>query len=425
MRKEHLIRVLALLAVLCASAGVGHAEDIKRKFYVGGTLGVNVYTDAIRNNAALIISPLGDDGAPFTGDEGEIVACEAQATVFCDPRPDDLIARETQIEDTIEGRATFGYGLTSLLSLELDVGYFKGQVNNFDVFTTKRVPQGGRSTDPCVQAGLGACDLFFLRNIRQKQPITAGDITLTPVEFNAIVRFRKDSNFNPYLGGGLGYLFTSVDVDRKVDDLNDRLSSVNVIAVTDEFGRDFGTVLSLDPNTGVPRIYGDGNAPFEYPVEVEIDDGFQFQVLGGGEYFFNDRFSVIFDARYTIAGHKISILMDGQDQINVETFPEEMFREDGSVKIFTRSGQAPNPIDPNNPSFRFNCDVDGDGDLDFYADYDGDGNLLRDPTDPDQCFNPTPGTPAARGNPTETIIVQGGTIKLTHFTFGFGFRFTF
>jgi hypothetical protein len=128
---------------------------------------------------------------------------------------------------------------------------------------------------------------------------------------------------------------------------------------------------------------------------------------------------VVFDARYTIAGHEIRILMDGQDQINVETFPEDMFWPDGSVKIFTENGRAPNPVDPNNPNFRFDCDVDGDGSLDFFADYDGSGNA------PDQCFNPTPGSPAARGNPSETIIVQGGTIRLTHFTFGFGVRFTF
>ncbi len=426
MRKDHLIRVLALLAVLCLSAGVGHAEDIKGKFYVGGTVGVSVFSDNVRSNAALIISPLGDDGAPFTGDEGEIVSCDAaQATVFCDPRPDDLIARETHLADTIQGKITVGYGLTSLLSLELDVGFYKGEVSNFDVFTTKRVPQGGRSTDPCVVAGLEPCDLFFLRNIKLKQPITAGEVTLTPVEFNAVLRFRKDSNFNPYLGGGVGYLFTSIDVDRQVDQLNDRLNAVNIIAVTDEFGRDFGSVLSLDPNSGQPRIFGDGNAPFEYPVQVDIEDGLQWQVLGGGEYFFNDRFSVVFDARYTIAGHEISILMEGQDQINVETFPEEMFREDGTVKIFTRTGRAPNPIDPNTSGFRFDCDINNDGSLDFYADYDNSGNLLRDATDPDQCFNPTPGSPAARGNPSETIVVQGGTIKLTHFTFGFGFRFTF
>lgn len=415
MRREYRIGALVLAAVLLAASGSVQAEDIKGKFYIGGEFGVFVNTDDVRSNAALIISPLGDDGAPFTGDTGEIVACDStNATVYCDPRPDDLIARETQLEDTFELKATIGYGLTSWFSLQLDVGWFEGDVQNFDIFTTKRVPEGGSATDPCVQAGLEPCDLFFLRDKTLKQPITAANVTLNPIELNGIFRFRKDSNFNPYVGLGVGYLVTDIEQDQAVEDLNDRLESLSIIAITDEFGRNFGNILSTN-SSGDPAIFADGNAPFNLPAEVDIEDGIQVQFLGGGEYFFNDRFSLIFDARYVLADHEISILMGGEDQINIETFPEDMFRSDGSVRVYNKGPVAPNPFDPNNPGARLTCDVNGDGNPDIGQDYNNDGRI-------DACFNPGPGT---FGSPGETIVVQGGTIKLNHFSFLVGARFTF
>jgi len=86
----------------------------------------------------------------------------------------------------------------------------------------------------------------------------------------------------------------------------------------------------------------------------------------------------------------------------------------------------PNPVDPNSPGmvFRFDCDVDNDGDIidDLGKDYNGDGTHGDPRTDPDACYRAGPGQ---QGLTTETIVAQGGIIHLTHFNFGLGLRFHF
>ncbi|MBI3448115.1 MAG: outer membrane beta-barrel protein [Acidobacteria bacterium] len=414
MKKSAGLLALALVSALATS--VPFAEDVKGKFYVGGNLAVLVTTDNIRSNAALIIAPLGRDGAPFTGDRGEVISCDAtRSNVFCDPRPDDLLSRQTQLQQTLKFDGHIGYGLTSSFSVQLDTGYYKGGITNFDVFTTKVVPfTTNLSGDPCASHDANslvpgfkfreACEFHNARTKTEKTPITAGQVTEIPVVLNGILRFRKDSNFNPYIGAGVGYLLTNVNQSDAVDALNTRLESLHVISVTDEFGGRFGKNL-VAPDT-------DGNAPFNRQASVTIDRGLMWQFVGGGEYFFNDRVSLVFDARYGVSGQAINILMKGgQDQIDVTAFSEDLFRKDGSLKIFLAQNSPPNPVvDPNNPGFRYVCDFQT---APPPKDYNGDGKL-------DACFGGT-----GFRKPEEKIVVQGGQIRLSNFNFGFGIRFHF
>jgi len=411
MKKTFAVPALALL-VFAAGTDTGRAEDVKGKFYFGGNLSVLVTTDNIRSNAALIIAPLGNDGAPFTGDKGEEISCNTgRADVFCDPRPDDLLSRQTQLQQTLKFDGHFGYGLTSNLSIELDSGYYKGDITNFDVFTHKVVPSTNNPLDPCLQAGVNnplgpgvPCDLKFGKIHELKQPITAGQVTEIPVTINAIVRFRKDSNFNPYIGIGAGYLFTSLNEDPAVGALNNRLQKLHLITATDELGATFGRTLSTPDS--------DGNAIFRNPASVSVEQGFQWQVIGGGEYFYNDRFSLVFDARYVIADHAINISLNGQDQVDLTSFTEDMFRKDGSLRVFREQAVAPNPvIDPNvSTSTRYSCSPTLTPPP---RDYNGDGKI-------DACYSGPFAT-----DPKETVVVQGGRIRLTNFSFGFGVRFHF
>lgn len=423
--KTRPLGAVAALAVALLGVSQTAAEDLKGKFYLGGSLGILVTTDNVRNNAALIISPLGADGAPFTGDEGEEVSCESgRSQVFCDPRPDDLIARQAQIEQTIKGDIRIGYGLTSALSVEFSAGYFEGDLKNIDVYTTKFVPISTNPFDPCLDPNnpkSEPCNLNLLKQRDIKEPFAAAVVTEIPLELNAIVRFRKDSNLNPYLGGGIGYLITDVEVSDSVDEINARFESLHLTQTTDEFGPAYGKVFSFS---------GDGNAEFRHPLEVTIDDGFQWQFVGGVDYFFSDLFSMHFEAKYALAKtlpwagdeetHRVSATFKGEDQINLTGFPEDLYRKDGSLKIFHRSAIAPNPvIDPNGSSGRrYSCDFDNNQRIeasDFGHDYDGNGDI-------DQCFNPGSGV----SDPlSQTLVAQGGKIDLTSFTFGFGIKFHF
>jgi outer membrane protein W len=414
--KNIAVGLWAVALIFAAVTGTALAEDVKGKFYFGANLAVLVTTDNIRSNAALIIAPLGNDGAPFTGDKGEVISCDTgRSDVFCDPRPDNLLSRQTQLQQTTKLDGHIGYGLTSNFSIQLDTGYYKGDVTNFDVFTTKVVPfRAPNSMDPCgsitdpnhVFPGfkLGeSCEFFAAKTRNLSQPIKAGQVTEIPLIVNGIVRFRKDSNFNPYIGAGVGYLFTGLTASSAVPQLNSRLEKLHLISATDEFGANFGKVLTTPD--------GDGNAIFNLPVSVKVDQGFEWQVVGGGEYFFNDRMSLVFDARYVVAGQQVTISMNGQDQVDLTSFTEDLFRPDGTLKIYTASDTAPNPIiDPNVSSNRFVCDFKTARPP---RDYNGDGKL-------DACYG---GSGFVK--PTETIVVQGGRIRLSNFNFGFGIRFHF
>lgn len=431
MRKRGTLRAPAALAipllVLSFSAAPVLAEDLKGKFYVGGGLGVLVTNDNIRSNAALIVAPLGNDGAPFTGDQGEEVACTSnRVEVFCDPRPDDLIARQTTLDTSPQANLRIGYGLTSLISLEFSAGYFEGDISNLDVFTTKRIPISTNPTDPCLPSRSdpnfdfsNACDLRRLSGPRGiKEPITAGKLTEIPLELNALVRFRKDSNLNPYLGGGIGYLITDLEVSDNIDKLNERFEKLHLINTYDEFGPLGRSLIPQDLT---------GNAEFKHPAEVTVTDGFQWQFVGGMDYFFSDRFSLHFEAKYVLArdlpwsgeddSHKIEIFFNGEDQINLYGFPEDMYHPNGNLKIFNQDGGLPNPSDPNT-GLPYDCDPDNDGFDDFgkNVDYDGDGQF-------DKCY--TKGVSGGSGDPEQTVVAQGGIIRLTNYTFGFGIKFHF
>src|SRR5262249_10337033 len=125
LNTTRLARLGTMLAMVLAGIALtppAHAEDLKGKWYFGGNLSFLSTTDSIRSNAGIIIGSLGDDGIPFTGDPNEDEGCVAFSNSnrpFCDPRPDDLLAREASVEETFKYDLTAGFGVTSWLNLQL------------------------------------------------------------------------------------------------------------------------------------------------------------------------------------------------------------------------------------------------------------------------------------------------------------------
>ena len=395
---------MAMALVVISSAAPALAEDLKGRWYFGGNLGFLSTTDDIRSNSAIIIGRPGDDGVPFTGDPNEDQGCPiTQANqdfnLFCDPREDDLLGRENTIEETFKLDLTAGYGLTSWLSLQFDVSYFEGDVGPVDAFRREALP---------FQNALGTFQGW--RDRDEVITMNAGQITEIPVTLTGIFRFRKDSPLNPYIGVGAGMIFTELEPSDDLSALNVRLGRLRITGITNERGVD----ISNPDIQGSTRL--DGNIPMVFPVDVDVEDAFVWHLTGGAEWFFNDRFSMVFDARYQFADQEVAIQMRGEDQVDFVIYSEGMFRKDGSLIYFSRRGNRPNPINPATGSRYTGCvanqlaDIDGNGDLDFCFD--------------DGVIN---SNPSRRGEfqPVGIFVVQGGKIDLSAFSAAVGVRFHF
>jgi len=416
------------------------AEDLKGKWYFGGNLSYLSTTDGIRSNAAIIFTnDFGDDGIPFTGDPNELQGCDDRGSgaffpasnPFCDPRPDDQLARESTIEETFRLEATAGYGLTSWLNLQLDASYFKGRVGPVDAYIRETYPINTDITDPTKLTTMFDKDTTI--------PTQAGELTEIPVSLTGIVRFRKDSPLNPYIGAGIGMIFVDMNLSGDVTDLNAILASLRVRGVGNQFGKD------ITPVTYGGAIKEDGRIPMLWPVNVQVDDAFEWHLVGGAEYFFNDRWSMVFDARYTFADQQVEITMGGLDQVDFITYARQLFRPDGSLRVFVNAPQAPNPLcseanaglpagvyavncDPNKgtvlPTQRVNPEGQQDPMAPFkcpnVGDFDKNGSI-------DQCYSKGGIAPSGSGvkTPDGFVVVQGGSIDLTAFSVAVGMRWHF
>jgi hypothetical protein len=413
------------LAIGCilAMTSPAHAEDLKNRWYFGGNISFLSTTDDIRSNSAIIIGDPGDDGIPFTGDPNEDQGCLDSSIggsgPFCDPRPDDLLSRETSIEETFKLELNAGYGLTSWLSLQFDASYFKGDVGPIDAFV--RQPFLGTNIPDTPPAFVGLDERVI--------SVQAGKITEIPVALSGVIRFRKDSPLNPYLMVGAGMIFAEMDVSSDVAELNARLGQDRIKGVFNETN---GDILP----TEFAAVKIDGRVPFQWPVTVNVDDAFEWHLGAGAEYFFNDKLSFVFDARYMFADQGVEISLAGEDQVNFLIFSENLFRPDGSVRFFVNTGSAPNTLctdaevtDPNGvvtrgsncaandpPDKRVTCGVPAVGDFD---------NSGAVPGDPDICYNNNLyASPTAGSNrPEGLVVVQGGKIDLSGLSVAVGMRF--
>ena len=127
-------------AFAAAAAGV-RAKDVRRQWFVGGSLAYHTTQDAVANNASR---------------EG-------------DPRPDDYAGRELALDDTIQFGLHGGYGFTPSFSLQLDAGWFQGDAGSVDVWLSKRYPA---SRDP-----LNPYNLNITVTSETSHPLTAGTLT--------------------------------------------------------------------------------------------------------------------------------------------------------------------------------------------------------------------------------------------------------
>jgi len=131
------------------------------------------------------------------------------------------------------------------------------------------------------------------------------------------------------------------------------------------------------------------------PLTATVEDGREYHLAGGVDYYFNEHVSVYIDGRYVWAQSRVKIRIDNnQTQISA------------GIKDFGCEDQGIGP-DPNDPFVNrqgtHNCRTLS-GDVDVSNKY-----IINDSVD----------------NVQDLILIQGGDIRLGGFSLGIGARFTF
>jgi len=425
--------VASLCAIVCqAAVGSAQAESPRRRWYVGGSVAYQEMTQTIRSNAAIRESKAyGDDGVPGTGDPNEVNNCSLtpafNQTVFCDPRPDDQVAREYGLEDPFKVELTAGVALSRYFSLQIDASRVTQRIDPVDLYMHEAYPVLDRLGFP----------RNYLVDAESTTQFEVGNLTQSAIGLTGILRLRPSSTVRPYLGAGFGRISVDLDVSDDVQRLNTLLASKRIRAIGNEYGIDITGPQDNFNNQN------EGRVPFVNPLSVTTDDAYEWHLVGGMEYVLNDRLSVSFDARYTFASQDVVLGFKGQDQIDLLVWPQQMFRPDGSL-FFYSEGQhplhpwcsdsgayaygcynvnplttrvdptaerAPAPNDPGSgPRPGVTCPASGD--------FNDDGR-------PDVCISSTVSSPQGFVGANGVYVAQGGKIGLDSFTMSIGLRVKF
>jgi hypothetical protein len=368
-RRRAVLPCIFTVALLGASLDCTLADDTARLWHITTSLGLHTTEDQIRNNANLT----------------------------ADPRPAQEEVRAGTIEDGLSFALQAGFHLNGRFALQLETGWFEGDIGPVDVYLADQYPVASDPRNPS--------SLTRIQQHTGSYPAGAGRLTEIPVSLSLEMRFRKDKPLSPFLSIGGGYIFTDVRQDEDLDALNRRLASLRVREVFDEQGH------ALSPGS-LAALRGPGRLPPSHLVRLEAEDAPEWHLAAGAEYFLGPRSSVVLSAGYTFSDGGVTVLLSGEDQVSFLIFPEPLFRPDGSLKIFNDAGLFPNPyIDGDPAKGLVKCTVNTVGD------FDKDGH--RD----DYCYRNDVRT--TLDDPGGRLLVQGGRIEYGGFRLNMGLRFYF
>jgi hypothetical protein len=352
---------------------------VKGRWHLGGGFSFVSTSDDIRNNAAVVLlgNP-GDDGIPDSGDE---------TILFADRRPDDLLARETTIDEEWRFDLNASYGVLDWFSVQFDTSYYKTDIVQLDTFLQLREPFDANND------GIINLAETVLAGPTQSQPILGGELELIPVSFSAVFRFLRDRPLNPYIGVGAGYIFTDVTPS---DDLNERNEILSQAKIT--------AFLQKDENQAALATF-----PEWEDITLELEDSFEWHFFFGAEYFFNSHLALYLDGGYTFANEDLVISVSG--------FPQQVTVLYESVADTLPFCNDPAFNDPaTNPIAAGDLSPDREvNSLDFLA-------FGIDPRSQGIAGVCRPGT----GTRTQdSLLVQGGKINLSAWNVGLGLRWYF
>jgi outer membrane protein W len=307
----------ACVAVACGALMLGPvlAEDTKGKWQFGFGISYYATTDYIRSNSDVAISDT------VAGQSGGV-----PTVIFVDDRPDQNMLNEPSARDNFKWDFSASYGLTRWLALEMSAGYMKTAVGNIEYFFTDRgklIGTGSLTTTQftstlCGPEGTGQCFRYpgtagAGSTNKYNLFVPVGDLTEVPVQLSALVRFRPESPLDPYVGLGIGYIFTDME---QGDEFNARAETIAGLNVTTSWGGEVDTGETTGPGTRVEAI--PGYTPT--PLQAEVSDGFEYHAVGGIDYYFSEHMSMYVDARYVWSQTSIDITTDGSHQVRLSAY---------------------------------------------------------------------------------------------------------
>ena len=330
MKASTIVRILTGIAVagLLSSTGA-RAEDTKGKWQFGFGLSYYSTIDYIRSNADLAVSSKG------VVDENGLPAVQS-----VDERPDGNITNQPSIKDNFRIDFNASYGLTRWLALEVASSYMKSPVGNIEVYTTNSsigfngdgsasdvigcgpVPASGGTPDPDFPnaAVPQPCYSYSPQppfDVTTNSFVPVGDITEIPVNLSALVRFRPESPFDPYVGLGVGYVMTNLTTSDRFKQVGDFMSQLKVTSAS----RGEYTLQQIRADASGNPIYPDKVVPdpgySPKPLAAEVRNSFEWHAIGGVDYYMNDRFSMYVDARYSWNTGAVNITADGFHQVRL------------------------------------------------------------------------------------------------------------
>jgi opacity protein-like surface antigen len=329
MKASRIVQILTgvVLLGLLGSSGV-RAEDTKGKWQFGFGLSYYSTIDYIRSNADLAVSSgmVDENGLP--------------AVQSVDDRPDGNITNQPTIKDNFQLNVSASYGLTRWLALEVAGAYMKAPVGNIEVYTTNSIisfsGDGSQSAaEACGPVGItngpadpdyaGITNKLLCYNYSTQTPydeksnmfIPVGDLTEIPIHLSALVRFRPESPFDPYIGLGIGYVMTNLKESDRFQAVGQDMEKLKIVSAS----RGEITLQQIRTDANGQPIYPDlvvqspGYTP--KPLQADVRNTFEWHAIGGVDYYVNDRFSVYVDARYSWNTGAVNITADGFHQVRL------------------------------------------------------------------------------------------------------------
>jgi outer membrane protein W len=302
--------VVLVLAAALLAVHPALAEDTKGKWQFGFGFTYFATSDYIRSNSDIAIA---------TATAGNSTGLPPVTSV--DPRPDQNMLNEPTVHDDFRFDVKASYGLTRWLAVEVLAGYMTTTVGNIEYYyedqqisyqgpgaLVSNAPFCGPNQDQqCFDYKTNAPSTT-IHNLF----VPVGTITEKPLQLSALVRFRPESPLDPYIGLGIGYLFTDLKTGDEFNAKSQDISNLIVSSASE------GEYTDSNKATKLPAF---GQPGFQVaPMMATVSSGMTWHAIGGVDYFLNQHVAFFLDARFTWTDAAVNITTDGAHQVQLSTY---------------------------------------------------------------------------------------------------------